>query len=142
MVKRVLVLLAILTLSGVVAVSAQKPKIEKESIRPTSAANGKEMFTSYCAACHGVSGKGDGPAASALKKTPADLTKISARHGGKFPSVEVSRYIEGADEIAAHGSRDMPVWGELFRSLNGGIDNSTAMLRVNALTTYLQGIQQ
>jgi hypothetical protein len=61
-----------------------------------------------------------------------------ARNGGKFPDVQVKRYIEGLDEVAAHGSRDMPMWGELFRSLS----RDTAQIRVQALSDYVKGLQQ
>ena len=96
------------------------------------------MFDTYCAVCHGKEGKGNGPAASALAKVPADLTRISARNGGTFPEVRVRRYIEGLDEVAAHGTRDMPMWGDLFRSLN----RDTAQIRVAALADYLKSLQQ
>lgn len=121
------------------AASAQaQPQIKKEAIKPVPASDAAAMFTSYCAACHGKTGVGDGPAAKALTKAPADLTKLSARNGGQFPAVKVKRYIEGADEVPAHGSRDMPMWGELFRSLNA----DTAQIRVQALSDYLKGMQQ
>ena len=61
--------------------------------------------------CHGKEGKGDGPAAKALTKAPADLTKLAASNNGMFPDVKVRRYIEGLDDVAAHGTRDMPMWG-------------------------------
>ena len=96
------------------------------------------MFSSYCAVCHGPEGKGNGPAASALTKKPADLTQISARNGGKFPDVRVARYIEGADEVPAHGTRDMPMWGELFKS----IDRDVTQLRVASLTDYIKSLQK
>ena len=35
---------------------------------------GKEIFITYCASCHGESGKGDGQAAAALEPPPADFT--------------------------------------------------------------------
>jgi mono/diheme cytochrome c family protein len=99
------------------------------------------MFVSYCAVCHGTSGTGNGPAAVALKTAPADLTKIAARNKGTFPEVRVSRFIEGLDEVAAHGTRDMPIWGGLFRSLSP--DNRMAAdARVYNLTQYLKSIQQ
>lgn len=81
---------------------------------------------------------GDGPAAKALARAPADLTKISERNKGTFPEVRVKRYIEGLDEVAAHGSRDMPMWGPLFRSL----ERDTAVLRVQALSDYLKTRQK
>lgn len=65
------------------------------------------------------------------------MTRISARNGGKFPDVSVRRYIEGLDAVAAHGSRDMPMWGSLFNSLNP----DTAQLRIAALTDYIKRMQ-
>ena len=136
MLRRVLVGVAVMSLWAVVAQA--QPQIKKEPIKPVAASDAGAMFQSYCAPCHGKLGKGDGPAAAALKKAPADLTKISARNGGKFPDVQVKRYIEGLDEVAAHGSRDMPMWGELFRSLS----RDTAQIRVQALSDYVKGLQQ
>jgi len=135
MIRYVLVALAALALTAGAA-SAQT-KIEKGPIKQTSASDAGTMFNSYCAVCHGKEGKGDGPAAKSLTKTPADLTKLSARNNGTFPEVRVRRYIEGLDEVAAHGTRDMPMWGELFRSLN----HDTAQIRVQALAEYLKTMQ-
>jgi cytochrome c553 len=132
------VLVALLGLALTASVAAAQPKVEKGPIKPTSAADAGTMFTTYCAVCHGKEGKGDGPAAKALAKAPADLTKLSARNNGTFPEVRVRRYIEGLDEVAAHGSRDMPMWGDLFRSLN----RDTAALRVEALAEYLKSMQK
>ena len=67
-----------------------KPTIQHVTVKPTSAASGKEMYTSYCAVCHGTDGKGGGPAASALKTPPADLTLLSKNNGGKYPAMKVS----------------------------------------------------
>jgi mono/diheme cytochrome c family protein len=133
---------AFLVVVGCLAVSAsglaqEKPKIEQVPIPRVVPYDGKEMFASYCTPCHGKTGKGDGPAAAALKKAPADLTTLSARNGGKFPETRVKRYIEGLDEVSAHGSRDMPVWGPLFRDLG----RDTAALRIEALSTYLKTLQ-
>jgi mono/diheme cytochrome c family protein len=120
------------------AIAQQKPRIEQAPMEQIPVTNSAGMFLSYCAPCHGKLGRGDGPAAAALTRVPADLTKISARNKGTFPEVRVKRYIEGADEIAAHGTRDMPMWGPLFRSLS----QETAALRVQALTDYLKRLQQ
>jgi mono/diheme cytochrome c family protein len=136
---RTLVAVVVLAVSAA-GVSAQT-KIEKTPIKPTPASNGKQMFEAYCAACHGKDAKGTGPAATALKKTPADLTRLSARNGGTFPEVRVKRFIEGLDEVPAHGSRDMPMWGDLFRSLDSA-NAGTAQIRVQALNDYLKSLQQ
>jgi cytochrome c553 len=135
MLKPVLVGVALLTLF---AASAQaQPQVEKKPIKPVAASDAAGMFQNYCAVCHGKEGKGNGPAASALTKTPADLTRIAARNGGTFPDVRVKRYIEGLDEVPAHGSRDMPMWGELFRSLN----RDTAQIRIQALSDHIKSMQ-
>jgi len=136
MVRMFLGILAMLAISAHLA--GAQTKIEKAPIKQTAASNPQEMFTTYCAVCHGAGGKGNGPAASALTKAPADLTKISARNGGTWPDTKVRRFIEGADTIAAHGTRDMPIWGDLFRSLS----RDTAEIRIAALTEYLKKMQQ
>jgi mono/diheme cytochrome c family protein len=134
--RQVLAALVILAFSAVVA-NAQ-PTIEKTPIKRTPAYDGATMFNAYCATCHGLDAQGAGPAAKALVKAPADLTRISARNNGQFPETRVKRYIQGLDEVAAHGSRDMPMWGELFRSL----DSNTALIRVQALSEFLKSIQK
>ena len=113
-------------------------KVDQAPMKRTQASDGAGMFNAYCASCHGLDGKGGGPAAKALAKAPADLTKITARNGGTFPAIKIKRYIEGADEIAAHGSRDMPVWSTLFRSMQP----DTVPLRIQALSDFIASIQQ
>jgi mono/diheme cytochrome c family protein len=141
MTKRSIAAAALFVLAIVgAAASQEKPKIVKAAPPPTEVADSKGMFREYCASCHGPEGKGNGPAAAALKTVPADLTRISARNGGKFPTNKVRRFIEGLDEIPAHGSREMPVWGTVLRSLGGG--QSEVQLRVENLTKYLESIQQ
>ncbi len=131
----------ILTAMAVVvfaAGTAFAQKVEQAPMKRTQASDGAGMFNAYCASCHGLDGKGGGPAAKALAKAPADLTKITARNGGTFPAIKIKRYIEGADEIAAHGSRDMPVWSTLFRSMQP----DTVPLRIQALSDFIASIQQ
>lgn len=126
-----------LVFGPVAAIAADKPVIKTVPAHDT-AIDGKVMFHEYCAVCHGEQGVGNGPAADALKKQPADLTQISRKNGGKFPELKVMRMIQGADEVAAHGTRAMPVWGNIFRSL-GSKDTET--LRVTALMRYVEGLQ-
>ncbi len=122
--------------------AAQPPQkvIKHVPIQHTSAASGEEMYTSYCAACHGKDGKGAGPAAEALKVPPSDLTTLSKKNGGKYPALKVSSIIRGEDVVAAHGSRDMPVWGKLFWSISGGSD-AEVLQRVANLNHYVESIQ-
>lgn len=132
------VLVAIVGVGLFAGAANAQTKVEKGPIKPTPATDAAKMFNTYCAVCHGKEGKGDGPAAKSLAKVPADLTKISERNNGTFPEIKVRRYIEGLDEVAAHGSRDMPMWGDLFRSLN----RDTAQLRIAALSDYLKAMQK
>lgn len=136
MTRYVLIALVGLTLSA--GAAGAQTKIEKAPIKNTQASDAGKMFNTYCAVCHGKEGKGDGPAGKALAKTPADLTTLAARNNGTFPDLKVRRYIEGLDEVAAHGTRDMPMWGDLFRSLN----RDTAQIRVAALAEYLKSMQK
>jgi mono/diheme cytochrome c family protein len=124
----------------VAAVAADQPTktIKTVPVRDTLTLDGKTMFHEYCAVCHGDEGKGNGPAADALKKAPADLTQVARKNGGTFPEIKVQRMITGADEVAAHGNRAMPVWGNIFRSLSNK-DGET--LRVNALMRYVEQLQ-
>ena len=78
------------------------------------------------------------PAAPALKTAPADLTQISRRNGGKFPVFRVANVIRGYGAVAAHGSREMPVWGSVFRAFG---DELSVKLRVDNLTSYLETLQ-
>jgi mono/diheme cytochrome c family protein len=118
----------------------QTKTVQHVTIKSTSAASGKEMFTSYCAVCHGTDGKGGGPAASALKTAPADLTLLSKNNGGKYPALKVSSAIRGTNDLPAHGSKDMPVWGPLFFGLSNGHEGEVQQ-RVSNLTTYIETLQ-
>lgn len=123
------------------ALSAQQiQKVTIQSSAVPSAASGQDMFHQYCAVCHGQAGKGDGPAANATKKRPADLTQLARKNNGKFPELQVINFILGKDVVVAHGSRDMPVWGTLFRSIESQ-DNRIPDLRAKNLADYIKGFQ-
>lgn len=119
-------------------------QIQKVPISPTSANSGKQMYNSYCATCHGLDGKGNGPAAMELKQQPTDLTALSRNNGGKFPDAHVYSVLQFGVETPAHGSKEMPVWGPALRSLTNG--SSAARMveqqRISNLTNYLRTLQQ
>jgi mono/diheme cytochrome c family protein len=100
--------------------------------------SGEEEYIRYCAVCHGMTGKGDGPLAKSLKKKPADLTRIAERNDGYFPFSQVARIIRDGGEIDLHGTADMPVWGEVFRD---HVDAIMARALIFELTLYLEDIQ-
>lgn len=101
-------------------------------------------FERHCAACHGVDARGSGPVADALDPRPADLTRIAARRGGRFPAAEITRFIDGRRDVAAHGNRAMPVWGRRFGQGVPDEDIAEALVRgqLRMLVAYLQSIQE
>jgi mono/diheme cytochrome c family protein len=118
----------------------QKPVVKQTAIQQTSAASGKEMYTQYCAPCHGTDGKGTGPAASAMKAPPTDLTQLAKKHDGKYPADHVAAVLRFGSGPGAHGSADMPVWGPLFKSLDKFHD-TTVQQRVSNLVAYIETLQ-
>jgi mono/diheme cytochrome c family protein len=127
---------------------AQDNQIKKTQVKPTDPVSGAQMFKEYCAGCHGPSGKGDGPVATALKVPPPDLTTLAQRHDGKFPDDYVSNVLKNGVQNPAHGSGEMPVWGPIFDTMNRwkalcpGMDETPVALRITNLTNYLKSIQK
>ena len=78
---------------------------------------GKAEFQSSCASCHGADGKGKGPVSEQLKVPPPDLTVLTKNNNGVFPTNAVYETIYGSKTIPAHGTREMPIWGERFNPI-------------------------
>lgn len=129
----------LLALAATVFCQEPAKQLKKVPIAYTNPGSGSEMFLSYCATCHGNDGKGGGPAASALKKAPANLTLLTQKNHGKIPVLMVRNMIQGDTATAAHGSRDMPMWGDIFRSVSTG--QSVVDIRIRALTDYIEKFQ-
>jgi mono/diheme cytochrome c family protein len=115
----------------------------EQPVDHTLAELGAPYYQGYCASCHGAAGRGDGPTAGALRVRPADLTQIAARRGGRFPDGEIAQFIDGRFALAAHGSREMPIWGEVFtREIpESDVAESIARGKVLVLVEYLKSIQ-
>jgi mono/diheme cytochrome c family protein len=104
--------------------------------------SGKVMFKQYCAVCHGVAGKGDGPYALMLKVPPANLTTLAKRHDGKFPYDYVSDILRfGPGPSILHGSSDMPTWGPIFQYFDKN-DERAVQQRIKNLCNYLTSLQE
>ena len=145
--KRGSVLLCALLFSAATLASAQEIQktIKKVPIANTSAVSGEEMFDTYCAVCHGKSGRGDGPAASEFKIPPTNLTHLAQKNNGKFPDGYVAQVVGiGPQNAKAHGSKDMPVWGSLFGKIGGAsqmADSQEIKLRIRNLSKYIESLQ-
>jgi mono/diheme cytochrome c family protein len=129
-------------LFALVAGAQDQPQktIKHVPLTATSPSSGQEMYKAYCATCHGTDGKGNGPAASALKLPPSDLTQLTKQNGGKFPDLKVAATIRGEANIPAHGTAEMPVWGQLFWDMSHGHEGEVQQ-RVANLTKYLESLQ-
>jgi mono/diheme cytochrome c family protein len=119
---------------------AQTKAIRKTPLTQTPATSGEQMFKTYCAVCHGSDGRGAGPAASALKTAPTNLTQLAIRNNGTFPEERVANVIGAENAVAAHGTPDMPIWGDLLKSVSAG-ERDLVFLRVVNLTSYIKSIQ-
>lgn len=109
-----------------------------------SIVRGRELYLRYCAACHGNNADGRGPVAEDLKASPPDLRYLGERYGMPLPTATIARFIDGRQDVAAHGPRDMPVWGRRFYDAwtahQAGEEN--LQTQINEIVTYLNAIQQ
>lgn len=116
------------------------------SAQPMEVIGGGELeYQRNCAVCHGVAGRGDGTMSKYLTVRPANLRQLAKNNGGKFPFWEVYHKINGQTEVGAHGTREMPVWGDRFQA-EAGSDGKSALTqaagRILTLTFYLEHIQE
>jgi mono/diheme cytochrome c family protein len=135
--------MALVLLGGVWSAAAQKhgKVIKDDPNLPTKADSGVEIYEGRCAVCHGVDGKGHGPAAEALKTPPTDLTLLRRKNGGEFPTPRVELVINGATPITAHGNHDVPIWGKIFQPTQHGSE-PLAAFRVANVIKFLESMQQ
>jgi mono/diheme cytochrome c family protein len=128
-------------LLGWSTVGAQSPKTsDPEDVKLIPSIQGPALYRAYCASCHGLEARGNGPLAESLKITPSDLTRISARNAGTFPLMQIEKVIQGEGQMQkSHGSREMPVWGPIFSRVEG--DRDIGLVRIDNLARYLRDIQ-
>ncbi|HYE24456.1 MAG TPA: cytochrome c [Clostridia bacterium] len=138
--RTALLALLLVVVAGLATVAFAEKQLQRTNAPFTSPTSGEEMYTAYCASCHGAQAKGDGPAAPALKQPVPDLTRLSANNAGKFPFAHVQESIRGEAMVASHGSREMPVWGPVFRQMS---DRQSALVhqRVKNLVSHLEKLQ-
>jgi mono/diheme cytochrome c family protein len=113
---------------------------QEKKYPPVESVDAHAIFRAYCGPCHGLDGKGHGPAASALNSKVADLTLLTKHARGQFPSDRVRNVLEGTQTPAAHGSHEMPVWGPVFHQVEA--DQDLGSVRVQNLVTYIESLQR
>ena len=131
-------LIAALLLAAIPS-GSQNVTVNPKPIAYTNPGDARQMYVTYCAPCHGMTGEGNGPAAPAFKQAPANLTLLAKTHGGKYPQDTVKTTLMFGTNVPAHGDAKMPVWGDLFRSLDG--DSAVSALRIRSLTDYIKTLQ-
>jgi mono/diheme cytochrome c family protein len=109
---------------------------------------GQEEYRQHCAACHGLEGRGDGPIGQMLKTPAPNLARIAQRNGGTYPVEKIYDIIEGSSVVAAHGTRDMPLWGDRYRRDakpqtpdQSDVATQQAQQRILSLVYYLGTLQ-
>ena len=143
-----LAILLLTTLSLSATAFAQTAKTDAQAAKTDF---GKKEYELQCSVCHGMDAKGNGLLGAILKVVPPDLTTLAKKNGGVFPADRISSVIDGRAEIASHGSRDMPIWGnryainaaEYFVDVPFPYDREAFVrARVLLLVDYLNRIQQ
>ena len=109
--------------------------------RKTRSPSGQQLYANHCAVCHGFDAKGGGAMAPQMKVWPPDLTLLAANNHGTYPALHVNEAIDGEFGKASHGSREMPVWGPVFRKAATGYGDS-AQLRIDNLVKYIESLQE
>ena len=132
-----LTMLAALAAFAAAPVSGQTPGAQSSESR----VGGSSVFKTYCASCHGASGRGDGQVAQFLKTKPADLTRIAERNKGTFPAERVFQMIDGRQVVPVHGDSQMPVWGDAFSKSTTDSDERAVKAKIDALVEYLESMQ-
>jgi mono/diheme cytochrome c family protein len=135
--RKLVLSIAVLALT-VSVVKAQDKQPPKQGAHVPIELSGRQIFTSYCAPCHGKDAKGSGPIAPALTVAPPDLTILSKRNNGKFPENHFASVLKNGVNVPAHGTVEMPIWGSTFADAN---TQRIVTIRVNNLIQYLESLQ-
>lgn len=110
---------------------------------PAPIARGHASYDAYCQSCHGTDGKGNGQIATILNNHPANLTHLAVRNHGTFPIDLVYNTIDGRDVSEAHGTREMPIWGNIWSDKDGTpIEREIVDQRINELVEYIRTLQE
>ena len=129
-----------LTALGFVLIAVVLPQAQQQTRDRAQVESGRELYQTYCASCHGVSGRGNGPAAEELRRRPSDLTQFAKQNGGVFNDARLQRIVDGRT-VKAHGTMEMPVWGDAFK-WRLGLPEEAIKTRIEAIVRYVESIQE
>jgi mono/diheme cytochrome c family protein len=138
--SRKALLVTFAALASAASAGQAPPKLpEPQPARPS--VSGSYTYKTYCASCHGLDAKGNGPLADSLRFRPADLTLIAKRSGGEFPADKIQRIVDGRSPLKGHGGPEMPVWGDAFRNAETGYDDAQVREKIRGVVDYLKSLQ-
>ena len=126
------------------APQTEAPQTEAPAVATSDPiASGKASYDQYCMGCHGADGTGTGTLGADLASMPADLTQLQRQNEGVFPVDAVFQTIDGRQAVEAHGTREMPVWGNIWEEQDGQhVEEEVVERRINELVEYIRSIQQ
>jgi hypothetical protein len=121
------------------------PTIVIVEARPAGNIDGATLFQAYCASCHGRNGKGDGPAARAIRTPVPDLTQIAATHPGTDCWLHVladlsTGHRSDREPKVSETDLDMPNWEPILRSMSS-VDPAMGRLRLINVSRHVASIQ-
>ncbi len=138
--------LALALLGSGCVLTVENGRVDPPDLGSDPIAAGRRAYAARCASCHGIDARGDGPVGPALRTAPPDLTWLAERNGGAFPRDYAIAVITGNAAIAAHGTREMPVWSDRLAPPDGNGAGAAASVylrrTVEALADYLASIQR
>ena len=133
-------LITALALLGLVWATPGSAEAE-EKLDKGAAARGETIYKRYCVSCHGPSGKGDGPLAEHLRQSVPDIRDLTQKNKGVFPFEKIVRIVDGRDTARAHGTPDMPAWGDAFQKTTG-TESKSVDEAISRLTHYIWSLQK
>ena len=115
--------------------------LSAQTIRGADEDLGARLYFNHCAACHGQDGEGGGPVAATMHIAMPNLRSLAMRNDGRFPGEAVTSFIDGRETPAAHGERQMPIWGDIFRGAEQGTAERTVRRRIDAVVNFVSMLQ-
>ena len=103
--------------------------VKAERIDPP---DGPALYEAYCVPCHGISGRGTGPAARLVSRPVPDISAIAVRDG-RFDARHVMSHVKGGD-----GTECMPQWTQI---LHDTYKQGQEQLAVRNIVVYVEAMQ-
>ena len=123
----------ILACGPLAAAGSDPPGIKWVSAKHVDSLDGRVLYDAYCAACHGPTGRGNGPAARYLSVPVPDLSTLAVRDG-EFKPGHVQFHI--SDQRAV--GEVMPYWNQILRR---NFNSDASFLAARNLARHIERMQ-